>query len=76
MLLYRILANHSSCVEDKQRFLLDSLKQMQCAVNEQEYVVLNSLNLLPSHEEVNIIHQCLSAKHQEDLERSLIFQMI
>lgn len=72
ILLYRILANHTSCVEDKQRFLLDSLKQMQRAVTEQEHVVLNSLSLLPSHEEVNIIHQCLSAKHQKDLERCLI----
>lgn len=76
ILLYRILANHTSCVEDKQRFLLDSLKQMQRAVTEQEHVVLNSLSLLPSHKEVNIIHQCLSAKHQKDLARCLILQII
>ncbi|XP_075891746.1 cilia- and flagella-associated protein 46 isoform X3 [Nelusetta ayraudi] len=47
----RILANHTSCVEDKQRFLLDGLKRVQRAVTEQEHVVLNSLSLLPSQEE-------------------------
>lgn len=61
-MFYRILANHTSCVEDKRRYLLDSLKQMQHAVTEQEQVVLSFLNLLPSHEEVNIISLRLMEK--------------
>ncbi|XP_073337460.1 cilia- and flagella-associated protein 46 isoform X1 [Pagrus major] len=47
----RILANHTTSTEDKQRFLLDSLSQMQQAVTEQEHAVLNAQRLLPSQEE-------------------------
>ncbi|XP_030298554.1 cilia- and flagella-associated protein 46 isoform X3 [Sparus aurata] len=47
----RILANHTTSTEDKQRFLLDSLSQMQQAVTEQEHVVLNAQRMLPSQEE-------------------------
>lgn len=50
ILLYRILANQTS--EDKRRFLLDGLSQLQLAVTEQEYVVLNVQRLIPSHEKV------------------------
>ncbi|XP_070834007.1 cilia- and flagella-associated protein 46 [Chaetodon trifascialis] len=47
----RILANHATYTEDKQRFLLIGLSQMQLAVTEQEHVVLNVQRLLPSQEE-------------------------
>ncbi|XP_051232115.1 cilia- and flagella-associated protein 46 [Dicentrarchus labrax] len=47
----RILANHTTYTEDKQRFLLDGLSQMQLAVTEQEHVVLNAQRLLSSQEE-------------------------
>ncbi|XP_041803927.1 cilia- and flagella-associated protein 46 [Chelmon rostratus] len=47
----RILANHTTYTEDKQRFLLNGLSQMQLAVTEQEHVVLNAQRLLPSQEE-------------------------
>ncbi|XP_027134224.1 cilia- and flagella-associated protein 46 isoform X3 [Larimichthys crocea] len=47
----RILAHHSTYTEDKQRFLLDGLSQMQLAVTEQEHVVQNIQKLLPSQEE-------------------------
>ncbi|XP_045926168.1 cilia- and flagella-associated protein 46 isoform X3 [Micropterus dolomieu] len=47
----RILANHANQIEDKQRFLLDGISQMQLAVIEQEHVVLNAQRLLPSQEE-------------------------
>ncbi|KAM9345441.1 cilia- and flagella-associated protein 46 [Symphorus nematophorus] len=52
----RILANHTIDGEDKQRFLLDGLSQMQLAVTEQKHVVLNAQRLLPSQEEVNESH--------------------
>ncbi|XP_074502975.1 cilia- and flagella-associated protein 46 isoform X2 [Sebastes fasciatus] len=47
----RILANHATCREDRQRFLLDGLSQIQLAVSEQERVALNAQRLLPSQEE-------------------------
>ncbi|XP_031140179.1 cilia- and flagella-associated protein 46 isoform X1 [Sander lucioperca] len=47
----RILANHTTYTEDKQRFLLDGLSQMQLAVTEQEHVALNAQKLLTSQEE-------------------------
>ncbi|XP_034754581.1 cilia- and flagella-associated protein 46 isoform X3 [Etheostoma cragini] len=47
----RILANHSTYTEDKQRFLLDGLSQMQLGVTEQEHVALNAQRLLTSQEE-------------------------
>ncbi|XP_044070722.1 cilia- and flagella-associated protein 46 isoform X2 [Siniperca chuatsi] len=47
----RILANHTTHTEDKRRFLLDGVSQMQLAVTEQEHVVLNAQRLLPSQEE-------------------------
>ncbi|XP_030012468.1 LOW QUALITY PROTEIN: cilia- and flagella-associated protein 46 [Sphaeramia orbicularis] len=47
----RILAHHVTDVEEKQRFLLDALSQMQLAVAEQEHVVLNAQSLLPPQEE-------------------------
>lgn len=58
ILLHRILANHTTSTEDKQRFLLDSLSQMQQAVTEQEHVVLNAQRMLPSQEEVDKVHAC------------------
>lgn len=57
ILLYRILANHATCREDRQRFLLDGLSQIQLAVSEQERVALNAQRLLPSQEEVNKVHE-------------------
>lgn len=56
-LLYRVLAHHTTYTEDKRRFLLDGISQIQLAVTEQEHVVLNAQRLLPSQEEVNIIYQ-------------------
>uniref|UniRef100_UPI0037E7646D cilia- and flagella-associated protein 46 n=1 Tax=Semicossyphus pulcher TaxID=241346 RepID=UPI0037E7646D len=47
----RILANNTCSPEDRQRFLLDALSQMQLSVAEQEHVVLNAQRLLPSQEE-------------------------
>ncbi|KAM8739310.1 cilia- and flagella-associated protein 46 isoform 1-T1 [Acanthopagrus schlegelii] len=47
----RILANHTTSTEDKKRFLLDSLSQMQQAVTEQEHAVLNAQRILSSQEE-------------------------
>ncbi|XP_070772644.1 cilia- and flagella-associated protein 46 [Enoplosus armatus] len=44
----RILANRTTHTEEKQRFLLDGVSQMQLAVTEQEHVVLNAQTLLPS----------------------------
>lgn len=60
--LYRILAHHSTYTEDKQRFLLDGLSQMQLAVTEQEHVVQNIQKLLPSQEEVKKKVQSCSLK--------------
>lgn len=48
----RILAKHSADKEEKQRFLLDGLSQMQQAVTVQEHMVLNAQSLLPPKEEV------------------------
>ncbi|XP_047458245.1 cilia- and flagella-associated protein 46 isoform X2 [Mugil cephalus] len=47
----RILARNSTDREEKQRFLLDGLSQMQLAVTVQEHVVLNAQRLLPPQEE-------------------------
>ncbi|XP_032397492.1 cilia- and flagella-associated protein 46 isoform X2 [Etheostoma spectabile] len=47
----RILANHTTYTEDKQRFLLDGLSQMQLGVAEQEHVAMNAQRLLTSQEE-------------------------
>ncbi|XP_049456510.1 cilia- and flagella-associated protein 46 isoform X3 [Epinephelus fuscoguttatus] len=47
----RILVNHATHTENKQRFLLDGLSHMQLAVTEQEHVALNAQSLLPSQEE-------------------------
>ncbi|KAG7512173.1 cilia-and flagella-associated 46 isoform X1 [Solea senegalensis] len=47
----RILANHASNKEEKQRFLLDGLSQMQLAVTVQEHVVLNAQSLLTQQDE-------------------------
>ncbi|XP_008297596.1 tetratricopeptide repeat protein 40 [Stegastes partitus] len=49
----RILANHTSEIEEKQRFQLDGLLQMQLAVTMQEHVVLNVQSLLPQQEEIH-----------------------
>ncbi|XP_068423801.1 cilia- and flagella-associated protein 46 isoform X2 [Clinocottus analis] len=47
----RTLASRTTHTEDKQRFLLGGLSQMQFAVTEQEHVVLNAQMLLPSQDE-------------------------
>ncbi|XP_051816052.1 cilia- and flagella-associated protein 46 isoform X2 [Acanthochromis polyacanthus] len=47
----RMLANHFTEMEEKQRFQLDGLFHMQLAVTMQEHVVLNVQSLLPSKEE-------------------------
>ncbi|XP_069001354.1 cilia- and flagella-associated protein 46 [Embiotoca jacksoni] len=47
----RVLATHVTDREQKQRFLLDGLSQMQLAVTAQEHVVLNAQSLLPPQEE-------------------------
>lgn len=54
--LYRILSNHTTDSDNKQRFLLNGLSQMQLAVTLQEHVVLNAENLLNPQEEVNKVH--------------------
>ncbi|XP_029305800.1 cilia- and flagella-associated protein 46 isoform X3 [Cottoperca gobio] len=47
----RILADNATFTEDKQRFLLHGLSQMQLAVTAQEQVALNAQRLLPLQEE-------------------------
>ncbi|XP_056252103.1 cilia- and flagella-associated protein 46 [Seriola aureovittata] len=47
----RILANHATDKEEKQRFLLDGLSQMQLAVTAQEHLVLNAQSPLPPQKE-------------------------
>ncbi|XP_071337384.1 cilia- and flagella-associated protein 46 isoform X2 [Trachinotus anak] len=49
----RILANHATDKEEKRRFLLDGLSQMQLAVTVQEHMVLNAQSLLPPQEETH-----------------------
>ncbi|KAM4591923.1 cilia- and flagella-associated protein 46-like [Odontesthes bonariensis] len=46
----RLLATHSADREKKQRFLLESLSQMQLAVTLQEHVMLNARSLLTPQE--------------------------
>ncbi|XP_029962388.1 cilia- and flagella-associated protein 46 [Salarias fasciatus] len=47
----RILASHSTDREEKQRFFMDGLLQLQLAVTAQEGVALNAQSLLPPQEE-------------------------
>ncbi|XP_040906348.1 cilia- and flagella-associated protein 46 [Toxotes jaculatrix] len=47
----RLLAKHTTDKEEKQRFLLNGLSQMQLAVTVQEHMVLNAQRLLPPREE-------------------------
>ncbi|XP_069395061.1 cilia- and flagella-associated protein 46 isoform X1 [Paralichthys olivaceus] len=49
----RILADHTTDKEEKQRLLLDGLSQMELAVTVQEHVVLNAQSLLPPQEETH-----------------------
>ncbi|GLD56038.1 cilia- and flagella-associated protein 46, partial [Lates japonicus] len=47
----RLLVNHTTNEEERQRLLLDGFSQMQQAVTVQEHVVLNAQSLLPPQEE-------------------------
>ncbi|XP_056291813.1 cilia- and flagella-associated protein 46-like isoform X3 [Pseudoliparis swirei] len=47
----RTLAGRSAHAEDKRRFLLDGVSQLQLAVTEQEHVALTAQTLLPSQQE-------------------------
>ncbi|KAM3842817.1 cilia- and flagella-associated protein 46 [Diretmus argenteus] len=47
----RILADHTTNIEGKQRYMLDAFSQMQQAVAVQESVALNAQNLLPPQEQ-------------------------
>ncbi|XP_047198342.1 cilia- and flagella-associated protein 46 [Hippoglossus stenolepis] len=47
----RLVSDHTTDKEEKQRFLLDGLSQMELAVTVQEQVVLNAQSLLPPQEE-------------------------
>ncbi|XP_060943811.1 cilia- and flagella-associated protein 46 [Limanda limanda] len=48
----RLVSDHTTDEEEKQRFLLDGLSHMELAVTVQEQVVLNAQSLLPPQEEV------------------------
>ncbi|CAB1430488.1 unnamed protein product [Pleuronectes platessa] len=47
----RLVSDHTTDKEEKQRLLLDGLSQMELAVTVQEHVVLNAQSLLPPQEE-------------------------
>lgn len=57
ILLYRVMANHATNIEDKEHFLLDGLSQIHLAVSQQEQVVLNAQALISPQQEVkNLQH--------------------
>ncbi|CAJ1066948.1 LOW QUALITY PROTEIN: cilia- and flagella-associated protein 46 [Xyrichtys novacula] len=60
-----ILTCHTFSLEDRQRFLLDSVSELQLAVADQEHVVLNAQRLFPLQEESSRMSLAASRKLQQ-----------